>query len=70
LLIEVAANYPALAEQIAPRRAPVASALTGDADAVARAIAEEESQERRLDRLWWQPLPEELEKLRHAKREP
>jgi hypothetical protein len=70
LLIEVARSHPDLAHELSVERAAVKAALTSDPDAVARALADEEAEERRADRLWWQPLREELERLRHAKPKP
>jgi hypothetical protein len=42
--------------------------LTGDADHVTRALAEEEMAERAADSAYWAPLRAELEALRRAQR--
>jgi hypothetical protein len=68
LLIEAALAHSELAPQIAETRPAVAAALTGDFDAVSAALAEEENDERRKDRIWWQPLRGGLEQFRRAKR--
>jgi hypothetical protein len=68
LLIEVAREHREEAARCAADRAAVRAAIEGDAEAVVAAMQSEEAEERRLDRLWWKPLREELEQLRHAKR--
>jgi hypothetical protein len=68
LLIEAARTHNELARSIAADRPAVAAALRGEREEVAAALTAEESEERRLDRLWWQPLRDELERLRHARR--
>jgi hypothetical protein len=66
LLIEVALAHPETAHR-SPRPA-VNAALAGDRDAVEAILIEEERDERQRDRIWWQPLRAELERLRHEKR--
>ncbi len=67
LLIEAAAAHKELAQTIATHRPAVAAALTGDWNAVDDALKAEQEEERRKDKLWWQPLRAELEQFRHAK---
>jgi hypothetical protein len=67
LLIEVAGKYRGAARSLAASRRAVASALTNDTEKVAEAIADEEREERRKDREYWQPLKAELERLRHRR---
>jgi hypothetical protein len=65
LSIEVVAANRSVAEQ--SERPAVAAALTGDREVVENALDEEERGERRRDREYWQPLRQELERLRHAR---
>ncbi len=69
LLMELAAMHATVARGIASTRAAVSAALTRDAGRVAAALAIEESEERRRDREYWQPLRLELEQLRHRQRD-
>jgi hypothetical protein len=45
----------------------LAHAATDNATALERALDDEESAERERDKVYWLPLRQELEKLRHAK---
>jgi len=65
LLIEAAARWPRQAQDEAVRRSAVAGAVGGRADLVVECLELEERQERERDRLYWQPLRRELERLRH-----
>jgi hypothetical protein len=67
VLIEATAAHAELANEIALTRPAVAAALTGDFDATSEALMQEEAEEKRKDRIWWQPLRAELEQFRHAK---
>jgi hypothetical protein len=67
LLIAVAAEYPELARRAADTRPSVRAALAGSLDDVTRLLAEEEQQERRRDREYWDPLRRELEQLRRTR---
>jgi hypothetical protein len=69
LLIEVAREHREVARAVATQRPAVGAAREGDAALVASALAAEESEERRRDRIWWQPLRAELERLRPPKRD-
>jgi len=64
LLIEAARRFPDAARAAAAGRPAVAEALRGDTAAAARAIDEEERQERARDREWWEPLRREMEQMR------
>jgi hypothetical protein len=66
LLIEVAERYPAAAAQ-SPRPA-VQAALGRDRTAIEHRLEAEEKAERAADRLYWEPLREELQQLRLARR--
>jgi hypothetical protein len=63
ILIRVAAKHPEAAR--ASSRPAVGEALGGDLEKVADAIYQEEREERRKDREYWEPLKRELEQLRH-----
>ena len=64
LLLDVVQAHPRMAAELAPARSAVAAALTGAVDEVSRALADEEREQRRLDREYWAPLKQELEQLR------
>jgi len=68
LLMAVAAAHPELARRIAEVRPAVEAAMAGSADDVERFMAEEEQEERRRDRAYWDPLRRELEHLRKIRR--
>ena len=55
--VRVASAKPAL----------LAHAATANATALERALDDEETAERECDKVYWLPLRQELEKLRHAK---
>jgi hypothetical protein len=65
LLIESAGKHPVESRRLAAQRPLLQHAMTGDVAAIASGLAEEEKQEREKDRIYWQPLKAELEKLRH-----
>ncbi len=67
LLIEVARAHAALCRRLAGVRPLLAHASTGNTAALERALAAEEIEERERDRIYWLPLRQELEALRHAK---
>ena len=56
-------------ESIAQFRSAVEAALSGDSRASLHALEVEEDEERRTDRLHWEPLKRELEGLRRKKRQ-
>ena len=66
LLLEVAERYPAAATQ--SPRAAVQAALRRDRTAIEDQLEAEEKAERAADRLYWEPLKEELQRLRLARR--
>jgi hypothetical protein len=67
LLREVAATHPALARRLSERR-PFLASITGIEDRdLEDALDSEEKREREIDRAYWKPLREELEKLRLAR---
>jgi hypothetical protein len=68
LLVELAARFATTAQRLAQERNAIAAAISADRDAVAKLLAEEENEERRKDREYWQPLKAELEQLRRSAR--
>jgi hypothetical protein len=67
LLVRVAATSPAAAREVAAVRPAVEAALSGDPEAVSRALDDEEREERRRDREYWEPLKHELEEFRRTR---
>jgi hypothetical protein len=71
LLEECVRRFPDEARQTAEFRGAVAAAVANDLPGTRDELAAEESRERDLDRLYWDPLKSELEALRHRRiREP
>ncbi|MBI2501830.1 MAG: hypothetical protein HYW07_01185 [Candidatus Latescibacteria bacterium] len=64
ILQVLAEKYPEFTREAARRRPLLSEALAGDAASLARMLREEEDQERALDRQYWAPLKEELERWR------
>jgi hypothetical protein len=67
LLVEVAREHFATAKKLAAKRPLLRFALTADLEKLEAALAVEEAAQRKSDRLYWQPLLKELEKLRHGR---
>ena len=67
LLTELAQNQSPLCRQLAPKRPLLKHAASGDSIKLELALVAEETAERELDKIYWLPLRQELEKLRHAK---
>jgi hypothetical protein len=67
LLMEVVRSFPSEAHASGDARAAVRAALGQDLGAVEQALAAEELRERTLDREYWTPLKQELERLRHER---
>ena len=67
LLAEFAQLYPELSRRLLPKRPLLAAALSGDMEALERALQAEEVAERERDRLYWLPLKKEIEELRHQR---
>jgi hypothetical protein len=65
LLIKLARIYPSLCRQLTPKRPLLAHAVSGEQMQLERALLAEETVERERDKIYWQPLRRELEKLRH-----
>jgi hypothetical protein len=61
LLIEFAQLYPELSGRLLPKRSLLAMALSGNLEALERALLEEELAERQRDRSYWLPLKKEIE---------
>jgi hypothetical protein len=65
LLIALAAENPDLAaSQVRPA---VVAAIAGDRETLERELQIEEAEQRRLDRIYWDPLKRELEQLRRTR---
>lgn len=67
LLIALARAYPAAGRRVTAKRSLLRFAFDADSVALASALIAEEAAEREADRVYWQPLREELEQLRHHK---
>jgi len=67
LLIELARTHTGLCRRLTPRRRLLAHAALGKVGKLEQSLQTEETAERKKDKLYWLPLLEELEKLRHAK---
>jgi hypothetical protein len=67
ILVECAARFPHEARELANQRAVVSAAIQGDFETIRTELAAEESRERGLDRMYWDPLKAELESLRHRR---
>jgi hypothetical protein len=65
LLIKQAQTHPSLCRQLTPKRPLLAHAASGEDAELERALIAEETAERERDKIYWQPLRRELEKLRH-----
>ncbi len=68
LLIDTAASYPAECGRLAGGRPLLSLAAAGDADALDRALRDEERGEREADISYWAPLKAELRRLRQSRR--
>ena len=67
ILRETAAAYPSIARMLAEKR-PMLAAITRMTDEdIEDALEKEEKNERDLDRAYWKPLREELERIRLAR---
>ena len=64
VLMEAVARFLEAARKMAGRRAAVRAALSGDVEQVRLALRSEEDEARRLDRIWWEPLRQQLEQFR------
>jgi hypothetical protein len=70
LLREVAAAHPAIARRLSDRR-PFLASINGMGDReLEDALDAEEKREREIDREYWKPLREELERLRLERQSP
>ena len=64
LLRDLAQAHPALAKDAVATRALIQCAVSDDVPALTLSLEDEERQERLEDRAYWQPLKQELERLR------
>lgn len=67
LLAEMAANHPDLCARLAVERPLLALAAAGKMDEMRAALAEEQRREGEKDRLYWLPIKQELERIRHQR---
>jgi hypothetical protein len=65
LLIELARDHKELCTKLSANRPLLAEILRGNSTTAESALLAEETTERNLDRQYWVPLRNELEKLRH-----
>ena len=65
LLMELAVKYGDQTRQLSRRRPLLALALDQQEELLEWALADEERREREADRAYWDPLRQELERLRH-----
>lgn len=68
LLVEAAFAFASDCRQMAADRPLLSFAIAKDEAALDHALREEERKEREADRVYWLPLKEELQRLRHAER--
>lgn len=64
LLRDIVKAHPVLAKEAAASRDSIQHAISGDSEALELSLEAEEREERRQDRAYWQPLKQELERLR------
>lgn len=64
LLIDSARTWPAEAKRACVSRSLIASAIHGDEPSLESALLAEEQAERIKDKAYWQPLKQELERMR------
>jgi hypothetical protein len=67
LLVEVCAQHPERSGELAQDRPLLVHAVSGDLTRLSEALEVEEKLEREKDRLYWLPLKEELERMRHPR---
>jgi len=68
LIVSLAQKYTDIALSAVKSRPLLNFAIEGNTEEVRRLLREEEDKEKNLDRLYWRPLKDELEKLRHEKK--
>lgn len=67
MLVELARQHGDLARQLAAKRPLLTAALRGDETELESALLEEELNERRTDKAYWQPLKADLESMRRKR---
>ena len=67
LLRELARTHASTARKLLKRRPLLKAALKDSLDEISDALVKEEIAERKRDQLYWKPLKQELESLRHAR---
>ena len=69
LLITLASDYPAQAQELSKKRPLLTLAIDQDIEALRLALDTERQAEQALDRAYWEPLRKELEEFRKAERQ-
>jgi hypothetical protein len=69
LLVELCQRYPKTAQRLALKRAAIRFAIDQDTAMIELALREEEDTCRAADRVYWEPLKQELFHMRQANRE-
>ena len=67
ILLDLAKRFPKQTKQALPKRPLLSLAVSMDAEALTAAVDQEEKAEREADRIYWAPLRQELERLRHQR---
>ena len=67
LLVELAGRWPGLCAALASQRPLLNLVAKASTSELGTALEQEEREERERDRIYWQPLKAELEKLRHSR---
>ncbi len=68
LLLELGGPHRATCQRLVTERPLLRQVMAQDRSGLEKALVEEELLEREKDRLYWLPLRQELERLRHASR--
>lgn len=68
MLIELAARYPRIAEEVQSERPLLRAAREASRGPTKQALADEDQRERETDRRYWEPLKRELEQMRRERR--
>lgn len=70
LLLRLAQRFHTTAVRLAGQRPAIAAALRRDPQRIEHELYLEQQRERAADRTYWAPLRAELQRLRHARRQP
>jgi len=64
LLVDLSRQFPDVCERLRARRPLLSHAHHGEQETIRRALRDEEEHERAVDRAYWQPLREALQRMR------